>query len=711
MTKPRTTEQSRDYKRAYRARIRALKALEPPPPPPPPGLIPTPTKAAAGLRPFVAIDGEGWGRNRLRQQHYMLLRIGDRELFTGLPLTTMQCFEFILAEPERSIITGFGIGYDATMILRSMSDDPDREHALERCQRLFQPRSSMGSHYTYWNQYGIEYLPGQFLRICRLTRVRVRNKKTGLDEIRVKSVPGSVRTIYEGIGFFQCGFVNALKLYGVGEQYWPELMRMKKKRENFSDRDIERVRKYNAIEVELHRELMEQLRIACYGAGVKPMVGRHESWNGPGKLAAFLHKQHGTMTSKEVYACVPPEVLDMSDFAFFGGRFEVPWHGRIDGLIYEYDINSAYPFAMMKLPCLRCGTWIKQNSAQLAKGIGRGWYIARVKFSHPPGTILGGLPVRTKGGYISSPLSGQGMYWSCEIEAAMRSGTIIEFVEGYRLEVNCSCQPYAWIEDLYQQRLALGKDKRGLPLKYAWNSLYGKLCQRVGRPQYGNMVHAGMITALTRAALLDAAFGHHRDILMLATDGIFSRVPLPLDVGTGLGQWEHSVHEQLFIVQPGLYWGAKRPKIRGIPSDHFFEKYKARFEKKWDAWIAHMLDGKRRMPPSVRIQLKLFVGLKLATHRKKLHFAGRWMKVGEGNAPDDKAKGKEFSFVWMRKRSMAGFIIQGQSVASLPLDGDSTVLSRRSRGEPDADGRNAELDVPRMAYEEQPDHIELKSKI
>jgi hypothetical protein len=42
---------------------------------------------------------------------------------------------------------------------------------------------------------------------------------------------------------------------------------------------------------------------------------------------------------------------------------------------------------------------------------------------------------------------------------------------------------------------------------------------------------------------------------MLATDAVFSRRPLALDIGKGgLGQWECHEWPDLFIAQPGVYW-------------------------------------------------------------------------------------------------------------------------------------------------------------
>lgn len=89
---------------------------------------------------------------------------------------------------------------------------------------------------------------------------------------------------------------------------------------------------------------------------------------------------------------------------------------------------------------------------------------------------------------------------------------------------------------VYRQRVALGKDTRGYPLKLALNSLYGKLAQRSGSGPYHDAAAAGLVTAMTRARLIEAIAYDPEAVVIAATDGVFSLRPLPLDIGDGLGQ-------------------------------------------------------------------------------------------------------------------------------------------------------------------------------
>ena len=199
---------------------------------------------------------------------------------------------------------------------------------------------------------------------------------------------------------------------------------------------------------------------------------------------------------------------------------------------------------------------------------------------------------------------------------------------------------------------------------------------------------------------------------MFATDALFSRAPLDLDCGERLGQWEASTHAGLFVVQPGLYWGAKRPKTRGIPSESFFAEHVPTFEAAWDEWLAEYRsrdwgpNRAPRLPPEVAVPMRLFVGLKLAHAWNRPELAGRWMQIGNTGEPerDRDAKGKRFTFLWQGKRSLAGFVREGEAIRTLPCDGSPDLLSLPHKGNMEL---IAQLDLQRRAYDEQPDHLDL----
>jgi hypothetical protein len=664
---------------AYEARKRAAS-----PAPKPKRKPPTPK-----LKPFMGVDGEGGGKNRNGQQHYRLLRAGPYELHTGKPLSTLQCLDFIARLPADHILVGFAFDYDAAQILRDL--------APNRLKRLFavKPRGEGHSPFTYFDRFAIDYRPRQYLKVGLTEEVSEKQPDGSVRRYR-RYVKDSIRTIWDTFGFFQSTFLKALRDWGVGVEHWQVIGQGKEGRDKFN-RMTREIRRYNQIECELLADMMEQFRTVCHDCGIHP-----RTWNGAGKLAAALHEKHKTITRQEIDKRVPDGVLQMASAAFYGGRFETMYAGRIAGPINEADIGSAYPAAMRDLPCLLHGDWQEVTGAELRRLGPRTLFVAQVEFDHPAKDIPWcGFPVRKKNGHLLWPRQGGGTYWSTEIHAAERIGAKVKYQHGWRYVQRCQCQACDWVEPLFNYRISIGKGKRGLPIKLGLSSLYGKFVQRIGNSPWKNMVWGSLITAATRAALMDAGAAAPHDVLMFATDAVFSKSPLPVPEGNALGQWEISRHEKLFIVQPGLYWGAKRPKSRGIPLKEF-EKHASRFETAWDKWLDNhgpVFDGKA---PAVTIAMRLFIGLRLAYARAKsskdealqdqhMRTACRWMDVE-----------RKVSFDWRGKR--AGFDWTGEAIKTVPQR--RTPLFNSVPHHENDEAWNV-LDLSRETLEAQPDHIDL----
>jgi hypothetical protein len=627
----------------------------------------------------MGVDGEGGGRNRHGQQHYLLLRAGPFECYTGKRLTTLDCLNFICNLPAAPLLVGFSFGYDTTQILRDLSP--------ERIAKLFTDKDwQVGSRYTWLtlidnrgraHRFGVEYLPKNYLRVCRM-------------DAQFRPVKDSARTIYEVFGFFQMSFLKALQAFDIGRKHWIEIESNKLARGGFA-RMTRAIRHYNALECDLLARLMEAFRTVCIDAGLRP-----RTWNGAGKLAAAEHAAHRTITAAQVQMRTPDGVLQFASNAYYGGRFEVPYVGEVPGPIFEYDLRSAYPAAMRSLPCLLHGRWqwfVGKPPLSL--------HVAYVVFSHPENSALCGLPIRQQDGRLFWPREGQGTYWSVELTAAKRLGARIKYTAGWAYEQRCQCQPFDWIEHRYEQRRAIAAEHgvaRGIPIKLALNSLYGKLAQRIGNPRYGNMIWAGLITATTRAALIDAARSAPDQIVMFATDAVFSHVSLSLPIGEGLGQWEASEHPRLFVVQPGLYWGAKKPKTRGVP-DSLFRDHIRTFERAWRHWCV-VTPRDAPAPPSVSILVPSFVGLRLAHATGKPETAGRWIKTTDREAQ------RVFSFAWDGKRDALPEWLTPTCIRTSPAAGAADLVSRPHDGKL-PDGGLGPFDLARMEWEDCADPPDL----
>lgn len=625
------------------------------------------------FRPFVGVDGEGGGRDRKGRQHYWLLRMGGRQLFTGRPLRTIECLSFICAAPANAIYVAFGFTYDATMILRDMP--PERVKLLFQNDRAYiAGEATEPWEYVAFREFDVALRPGQYMRVRRLY------PEPGTTP-PYRPIPGSARTIYETQRNFQRSFVTALTNFDVGTRGERRRMRaMKKKRSGFG-KPTRAIRAYNAREVELLAVLMEKFRQVCLDApdgGIKPLT-----WNGPGRLAAALLQKHDTprllsQTNSNKYPIINPPngLMAFAESAYYGGRFEVSAIGAIPGPIFEYDIRSAYPAAMMKLPCLRHGKWKHRGYGERPD---RGsLYIATVQFKHRDTTQrpahLCALPVRSKDGRLSWPIHGKGTYWSIEIETGKKLNCeIVTWLESWEYLPGCDCQTFDWIEPLFEYRKRLGSSVAGYPLKLAINSLYGKLAQRQGGGgPYTNHLWAGLVTAYTRSQLIDAAAQNPNAVVMLATDALYSREPLKLDVGVRLGQWEAAKHETgIFIVQPGLWWTPDgKLKTRGVPESYFKPRMK-RFEEVWHRFIADLAAKRQTSVPKVPIRITTFIGLRLAAAwgNKKGRLAGTWLQGKNADV-------RTISFDWQGKRR-GDFERDGEALLTRPRSGLVYVQDQR----------------------------------
>jgi hypothetical protein len=234
-------------------------------------------------------------------------------------------------------------------------------------------------------------------------------------------------------------------------------------------------------------------------------------------------------------------------------------------------------------------------------------------------------------------LQGTGWYWSPEIEAAQRGlgADIIKVHDLWVARCECNCRFYDWVPDLYDERRRVGSSTRGHPLKLGLASLYGKKAQRSGRGPYHDAVEAGLITAMTRAQLIEAVAQDPEAVVMLATDAVFSTRPLPLDIGEGLGQWELKIWPDLFIAQPGVYWSPSdiqtSVKSRGVRRS-VISSATPKFQQAFRDWAELMrrpgamelMLKERQLIPSVPVTIRVFYGCRLALARSKPWLAGTW---------------------------------------------------------------------------------------
>lgn len=650
-------------------------------------------QANRDARPFVAFDTEGYGEDETGRQVLRLLRVGAEELWQDdKPLKTKTCLDFLcrhLPHKDCGIGVGYAIGYDVAMILRDMPTHRKKKFMGDVKRARPGTGHLIGNFMVWW-------VPNNFFRVARA--------HFSQEEGRWIATPDTHRTIYDVFGFFNSSFLAAIEGQGVGAAHWEAIEAGKADR---GKRPIDQAaRDYCGLECDLLAELMERFRARCIEWGVRP-----RTWSGAGKLAAWLHDHHGTVEGRNLAALLPagcgidPALLAYADAAYYGGRMETFRVGRVPGPVYERDQRSAYPAAMTRLPCLLHGAWEAVDQAWLESAPADALFVATVRFRHDyaqadDGRIhIGGLPVRRQDGRVYWPVIGGGTYWSAEIRAAVAGlGARVAYGHGWAYRRECDCQPFAWVERHYAHRQSLD-ERAGYPIKIAINALTGKFSQRHGTARWRNPIYAGLVTAMVRADLIELASQRPGQVVMLATDAVFTTVPLEANEGEGLGMWRSSTHaEGIFVMQPGLYWGTPRPRTRGIAASKLVP-HVPRIEAAWSTYAA--LDRSNSLkrnakpiePPSVEIPLTLFRGLRLAHADGHLETAGTWVDQDRG-----------FSFRWTGKRRREFVWCGALCVHTYPILGGADLWSNPYHEDA---AYILERDADKLALADQPEPIDL----
>lgn len=591
-----------------------------------------------GSQPFGTIDGEGGNipdPNLLfgKSHEYLILRADEFEVRNAGGLAHPQCFDFLASLPNNRIWSGFFFDYDVTMMCKSLPE--------ERARRLFDPtlRQRQGSEFSFPyididDKWEIGYTPHKEFKV----------RQKGQNYFTVVSDTGT---------FFQTSFVNTLKKWGIGsDEQLERIIAGKAGRADFGELTAE-TEQYNIEECILHNQLMEEFRRVCREVGYEP-----KKWQGPGHLASAMLAAHGVPKREDIPIMQNRRFRELANAAYYGGRAETTAIGHIPGPIYQFDINGAYVYALQTLPCLQHGSW---KLVRDRPSPGTVW-VANVEFGHDGGRLIYNLPVRKEDGNIFFPRFGTGHYWSTELEAAERAGTGIIFKEGWVYEKHCSCSAFDWIPGYYAERLRLGKSGKGMVLKLGGNSIYGKIAQSIGYAPWANPVWAGLITAWCRATIINAYRANPDDVLMIMTDGIFMRHQPPLSITNQLGDWELKTHDNLFIVQPGIYFlPNEQVKSRGVPIGRIMDVQDV-FRERFDEFSRTMV-----MPEPVPIPVTNFITMRQALARRKWRIAGTW-----------ESGTRDISYDWTNKRQGSGLIRERDTgvLRTLPQDSSVDVFSK-----------------------------------
>lgn len=456
---------------------------------------------------FLAFDGEAIDGK------YVLLGSseGVYTYRTG-GLTTTDILEF-LTIPSKKVRVFYGMGYDTNMLM----------YGIPKETRI----KFFHGERVFYSGYSLQLMGKKILKIW---------------------YRGHLFTYYDVRGFWQGSFMTAMESMHLPI---PAIIEWgKSQRGLFNDTHIPHMIEYNKQECVLLTMMLDSLNLSLQELEIKL-----RSWHGSGAIASYVLRKNKWILP-HVNAIDMPEPFEC---AYYGGRIELLQVGY-QPHVYMYDINSAYPAAICKLPALD-GRWTYAEGGIPRRHTGVSlveWDVSVWSIRNP--TLAGIFPWRAKDGYIQFGARGRGWYWQHEIEAARNlvklHGGTLKLIRSYHTPY--SLTPFRdLIPPIYalRQKYKSENDGRQLPLKLELNSMYGKFAQRVGKNPFQCIAWAGFITSYCRARLLDLIFGlDPKDIIGFATDSIALRKPL-LDqhLSTNLGGLSKETYTQgNFFLLPGL---------------------------------------------------------------------------------------------------------------------------------------------------------------
>lgn len=463
---------------------------------------------------FIAIDGEGLAIDGVHT--YVLLAASDGSYIRhDKGLRSVDCLAYLFdlkARNPNTVLVSFYFSYDTNMMLRDVSLQGMKELATNGSVIL-----RRGSEY-----YRVEYIPRKYTRV---TWYRWINRK--------RTVLSSVQ-IFDVWGFFQSSFVKALEGYDIEADY---VQSMKVRRNVFTLEDMDEIVPYCLKECELLVQLMDKLQFAFDSAGVVI-----KQYHGAGAIAGFYLKKYGVKPK----LCHFEELDEEIRSAYFGGRVQSFKLGEFTNTVYNYDLVSAYPWALSTLPSFAGSVPVRHSGYVEAP-----YALYKVSWKSVPNV----LPVRLESGRIIYPATSGGWYHSCEIVGILDSVEVLESIvfEGY------SPNSFGFVLELFEERKRLKAEGNlgQIAVKLGLNSLYGKMAQLVGshdkRPAYQDLLLAGMITALTRSKMQEIILQYPKSVIMVSTDGIILDSKVPLKLGSSLGDWEEDSYAELRAYKSGIY--------------------------------------------------------------------------------------------------------------------------------------------------------------
>ena len=307
--------------------------------------------------------------------------------------------------------------------------------------------------------------------------------------------------------------------------------------------------RYCIRDAELAARLMERFqRDVAETVGVYPA-----SWYSGASVAKSVLAE----TWDNPFYSWPTELIDDSIAAFSGGIFDTRILGRVENAC-EYDINSAYPYAISQLPEISNPRAVTARSPSA----GFGFYLVRVPYD---GLLPYRMPDRKT---IIYPVSdGPLLAWLYDIELSDYPDAQID--RGWEFDVGGL--PFgATVSRLYDLRRklkAVGDPREGA-VKVAANSLFGAFAEtKHGWTRFTNLVYAGRITAHTRHQIRRMLRDTNVPPVSIATDSVTFAGPALFEDSSGLGGLKKTfTGAEIVSYANGIrIINGRIAKVRGLP--------------------------------------------------------------------------------------------------------------------------------------------------
>jgi len=478
--------------------------------------------ANSNLRPIYALDCETYNGN--------IILIADSEgvFLDNEAIKAESVISFLFQSRYKTTWNFFyNLGYDAEVILKLLGN------SLKSYKKT-------GSLTFEKGLFKIEYIP---------------NKKLAIRK-------GHHSTVFFDIAqYYHTSLANAYQ-QNIGKL--PEdYLEMKKLRTEFSPRFYHRnkrkIRKY-CIQDCIFTKKLAQHWIKLFHNAFSFYPAR---WISSGYLAEKVLINNKVDVPK--FDSIPYKIQDLAFRSYFGGRFEILKRGLI-GTAYLYDINSAYPYALTKIPDLTQGTWIKRKSIHKDAKLGFFKILAKI----PDCKYIPPFPFRSN--YIVVFPSGEfETYCTLEELKACDNSDYYSILDSYQFIPETTNYPFKeFVEKMYQKRMKLKQQCNSLelPFKIILNSIYGKTGQKV-KGRIGNMFNPvlfSFITGFARAQLYKFVLDNklEKEVVSFATDSICTTRNLDVDSDSlGAFSFDKSA-DDVFYLQNGFYRFNGTWKQRGL---------------------------------------------------------------------------------------------------------------------------------------------------